>query len=305
MLPLLALGLAFQPDPAMLRRMFETGLARREREYGMSDARTAAAAHDLGLFLRGSGDRAAAFQALSQALKIEGKAQGNSAAATLEYAADLATVAPPAEAEQLWRKASASPDAEVAAKSLAALGEMREVANDRTGAAALYQAAIQKEELAGGKQGARVAVRLNALALVSEPPAAIPLLERALQINRKSWGETHPETATTEANLSGELLAAGQTAEAVRIGRLALAGFEATLGPDHPKTAAAASNLADALRAAGDRAGAERLYRRALQIDERAYGKTNPETRNDVKNLADFLRETGRAAAAAALEQAH
>ncbi len=56
---------AGQPDPAMLRRLFEEGLARRRQQYGASDARTARAASDLGLFLRGQGDAAAARPALA------------------------------------------------------------------------------------------------------------------------------------------------------------------------------------------------------------------------------------------------
>ena len=299
------LGLAFQPDPAMLKRMFEEGLARREREYGLSDARTAGAARDLGLFLSQSSDRAGAYRALAEALAIDEKVYGNHSARALEDAADLAGVADAGEAERLWQRASASPDPAIAARSLGFLGEILEAADNRKEAARLYRAALDKEEIAGGKDGARVATRLNALALVSEPAAAIPLLERALRINRKVWGERHPETATTEANLCGELLASGRAADAARLGRLALSNFEATLGPDHPRTAGAASNLADALRATGDRAGAERLYRKALRIDERAFGPRHPETRNDVRNLADFLRESGRAREASALEQSH
>jgi tetratricopeptide (TPR) repeat protein len=167
----------------------------------------------------------------------------------------------------------------------------------------MYAKAVAKEEAASGRDSAETAVRLNALALVSEPREAVPLLERAVAIDRKRWGEKHPETATTESNLSGELLALGRVGESVRIGTLALSNFEATLGPQHPRTAAAASNLADAKRAAGDRAAAERLYRRALRIDEQALGAANPETMNDVKNLADFLRETGHEREARALEQ--
>ena len=34
-------GLAFQPETAMLRRLYEENLARREREFGAADARTA------------------------------------------------------------------------------------------------------------------------------------------------------------------------------------------------------------------------------------------------------------------------
>jgi tetratricopeptide (TPR) repeat protein len=296
-------ALALQPDPAMLRRLYEEALARREQQYGMSDARTAKAASDLGLFLRGQGDRQGAREALAQALQIDEKALGASAPQTLADVENLAGVSPPEEAERLWKRAAQNRDCAAAARAFAALGELREAAGDRAGAAEFYRQSLAKEEAAGGENAARVAVRLNALALAVGPREGIPLLERAIAINRRAWGERHPETATTETNLAGLLLAAGRAAEAVRLGRAALAAFEATLGGDHPRAAAAASNLADALRAKGDRREAERLYRRALAIDERAYGSQAAETLQDARSLAEFLREVGRAGEAGALER--
>lgn len=294
---------ALQPDPAVLRRLFEGALERRERQYGTGDARTARAASDLGRFLKEQGDQESARGPLGEALRIDGNALGQTAEVTLEDAAELAAVSSPSEADPLWQRAAGSKNASLAARAFAALGELRENAGDRESAIGFYRRALEKEEAASGPAGTRVAVRLNSLALAIGPNGGIPLLTRALEIDRRAWGERHPETATTETNLSGLLLAAGQTAEAVRMGRLAVAAFEATLGNDHPRTAAAASNLADALSVQGDRAGAERLYRRALDIDQRALGPNDPETLTDVRNLAEFLRETGRAAEADQLER--
>jgi tetratricopeptide (TPR) repeat protein len=300
----LLLGFWFvQPEAANLRALFEQNLARNEHAYGMADARTAAAARDLGLFLYGQNDEPGAYRALSEAVEIDGKSLGPNGRQTMEDIASLAAVAPAQEAESLWLRAADGANAAVASKAWAALGEIRERAGDPKAAAAVYTKALQEEEAASGKDSTKTAVRLNALALVSEPREAVPLLERAVAIDRQRWGEKHPETATAESNLSGELLAAGRVPEAVRVGAQALRNFEATLGPEHPRTAAAASNLADARRAAGDRAEAEILYRRALRIDEQAYGASNPETLNDVKNLADFLRESGRAHDARELER--
>jgi tetratricopeptide (TPR) repeat protein len=299
----LLLLLLLQPDPAVLRRLFQEALERREHQYGMSDSRTARAASDLGLFLKEQGDQLQARSALEEALRIDGKALGETANATLSDAAELASLSDPAVAEPLWQRAAASKDASTAARALAALGELREGAGDRESAAGFYRQALEKEEAASGPASARVAVRLNALALAIGPEKGLTLLNRALTIDRKAWGERHPETATTETNLCGLLLAAGRLPESIQMGRAALAGFEATLGKDHPRTGAAASNLADALRASGDRAGAERLYRRALDIDERAYGPVHPETLGDVRNLAEFLREIGRVSEALQLER--
>ncbi|HEY3835116.1 MAG TPA: tetratricopeptide repeat protein [Bryobacteraceae bacterium] len=295
--------LLLQPDPAVLRRLFQEALSRREHQYGMADKRTARAASDLGLFLRDQGDDAGARTALEEALQIDDEALGQTAGATLLDAAELASVSSPSSAEALWQRAATSNDAGLASRALAALGELRESAGDRDSAAGFYRQALEKEEIATGQSSTRVAVRLNSLALAWGPEKGIALLDRALSIDRRLLGERHPETATTETNLSGLLLAAGRTAESVQMGRAALTAFEATLGSDHPRTATAASNLADALRAQGDRAGAERLYRRALDIDERAYGPTHPETLADVHNLAEFLREIGRVSEAATLER--
>ena len=217
--------------------------------------------------------------------------------------AELAAILPPPEAEALWNRISQGSDAALAARAFAALGDLREAQGDRAAARAFFQQALVRQESASDKPSASIAVRLNSLALVSEPQIAVPLLQRALSINRRSWGENHPETATTEVNLSGELLAIGHIKEAIEMGELALANFEATLGDNHPRTSAAATTLADAFRANREFARAEKLYRRSLAIDEAAYGPLHSETLGDVKTLAQFLRERGRVAEANRLEQ--
>lgn len=285
-------ALALQPDPVMIRRIFEDALAQRRKEFGTVDPRTAQAARDLGMFLIREHDVSAARAALAEAVEIDEK---------LTDVAELASVSPPEQAALLWLRPAKSTDPALAARALAALGELKEAASDRNGAADFYRQSLAKEEAASGKNGARVAVRLVALALVTEPRQALPLLQRALVINRKQYGERHPETATVETNLVGPLLAAGRLDEAVATGRRALAGFESTVGEEHPRTAAAASNLAEALHAKGDLKQAEQLYRRAWAIDRQAYGPSHPETLADIKNLAEFLQETGRQQEAKAL----
>ena len=71
----------------------------------------------------------------SEVLAADEKALGSGAARTLADAANLASVLPGAEAFPLWQRASESTDAAVAARAFAALGEMREEAGDRPGAA--------------------------------------------------------------------------------------------------------------------------------------------------------------------------
>jgi tetratricopeptide (TPR) repeat protein len=298
----LVLILAMQPDPAVMRRVFEENLARREQQFGADNERTADAARDLGLFLKAQGDAAGAQARLAQVLRIDEAKLGPAAALTLSDAAELAAVVPPAAGERLWQRIAQSADAALASRALAALGELRVEAADPGGAAKFFRKALASEETAHGRDSSGVAVRLNSLAVLVEPEEGIPMLQRALAIDRRLLGERHPETSTTEANLAGLLLNSGRPGAALREATSALAGLEETLGPEHPRVAAVCMILAACWRAKGDRTRAERLYRRALEIDEKAYGPDHPETLGDVRNLAGFLREIGKAKEAAALE---
>jgi tetratricopeptide (TPR) repeat protein len=305
----LLLLLAMQPDPAAIRRLFEENLARQEKLYGADDkngkddGRIAEAARDLGLFLKRQGDRAGAQAALARAVQADENTHGKAAPQTLADAAELAALSPAEQAEPLWRRIANTPDPGLASRALAALGDLRAAAQDTAGAVSLYRRALAKEEEAQGKNSAGVAVRLNALAVLVEPKEGVPMLQRALAIDRRLLGERHPETSTTEANLAGFLLDSGRADAALRLANAALAGLEDTLGPENPRVASVSTILAFCWRAKGDRVRAERLYRRALAIDEGAYGAEHPETLNDVKNLAEFLREIGKTAEAAALEK--
>jgi tetratricopeptide (TPR) repeat protein len=273
----------------MLRRLYEDALQQRRREYGVSDSRTAQAARDLGLFLSRQNDQPGARSALGEALHIDEKTFGAIAPQTLADAADLASVSPPTEAEPLWQRTARSVNARVAARSLIALGGLHAATGDRVGAAGFYRRALAKVEASDGKDSARTAIVLSALAQMVEPQEGIPLLQRAVSINRRELGARHPETATTEANLAGMLLNAGRSHECVLVIGDALSIFEETLGSEHPRVAQAATILAYGLRAQGDKTGAERNYRRALAIDEKAYGPRHPQTLDDIRTLAEFL----------------
>jgi len=273
----------------MLRRLYEDALEQRRKEFGVSDSRTAQAARDLGLFLSRQNDQPGARSALAEALHIDEKAIGATAAQTLADTADLASVSSPVEAEPLWQRTARSANARVAARSLIALGGIHAAAGDRVGGAEYYRRALVKVEISDGKDSARTAIVLSALAQMVELQEGIPLLQRALSINRRALGARHPETATTEANLARMLLNAGRSHECVQMIGEAVSIFEETLGSDHPRVAQAATILAYCLRAQGDKTGAERNYRRALAIDEKAYGPRHPQTLDDVRALAEFL----------------
>ena len=208
---------AFQPDTAMLRRLYEEALSRRQREYGSADARTAQAARDLGLFLYSAADKPSARRAMTDAVRIDEKAFGAAAPETLEDVATLASVSPPAEAEPLLRRAMESPDAAVAGPALTTLAELRKAAGDRAGAAVLFRRALEKAEIVDGKDGPTVPLVLNMLALVVEPKEGVLLLSRALQIDKAALGPSHPQTLRDVRKLSSLLRETGRTGEAMQL----------------------------------------------------------------------------------------
>ena len=138
-----------------------------------------------------------------------------------------------------------------------------------------------------------MALALNALSKVVEPGEAVPLLERALAIDRRVLGTTPRDgddrseprrSARRDTPKRG-----GGPARYGRIGRVPRNGR-----PDHPRTAVAASILGYACEVKGDRKQAEQMYRLALDIDRRVYGPEDAQTRNDARVLNEFLKSAPR-----------
>lgn len=296
-------ALAFQPDRAMLRRMFEESLTRRKQEYGRNHAHTAQAARDLGLFLERNGEILAARRALTETVAIDESVFGKSAPQTLEDVSALASISPPALAGPLLRRAAESSDPSVAGPALSSLAELRAGAGDRSGAAAYLRRAVEKAEAVDGKEGSIVALLLNTLALNVDPKEGIAHLERALRINRANFGEQDAQTVLTEVSLSGLLLASGRVDDALGMARSAVLASEATFGAGHPGTADAVTALARASLAKGYAAEAERLYRQALALSPKAFGASGLRTRRTARELAALLRQTGKNAEADALDR--
>jgi hypothetical protein len=214
-----SLAPAFQPDPAALRKLFEGALARREQAYGETDARTAQAARDLGLFLCRSADKPSARRAMANAVRLDEKALGPNAPQTLEDIATLASISPQPEAEPLLRRAAESPDPTIAGPALTSLAAMRKAAGDSVSAAALLRRAVEKAETAEGKDSVTVALVLSVLAQVVPAKEALPLLQRALAIEEKQLGPQNSQTLQDARKLANLLRAAGQPDEATKLER--------------------------------------------------------------------------------------
>ena len=201
--------LAFQPDNAAIRKLFEDALSRRVREFGESDPRTAQAARDLGMFLCRSSDVASARRAMANAIRIDDKALGPNSPQTLEDVWTLASISPPAQAGPLLIRAAESPDPTVAGPALTSLAEMRGSAGDRAGAVRLLRRSLEKAD-AVEKNSLTVALILRVLADLVQPKEAIPLLRRALVIDQEKLGSGDPQTVLDAQQLEKMLRATGR-----------------------------------------------------------------------------------------------
>jgi tetratricopeptide (TPR) repeat protein len=208
---------AFQPDIGMIRRLFEESLARKEREYGGADPRTAQAARDLGNFLLALHDAPAARVALAEAVRMDEATFGAGASQTLADVAALASVSPPTEAQTLLRRSAESPDPMVAGPALTSLAALRRAAGDRAGAAAALARALEKAELAGGKDSLTVALVLSELVAVVDAKDAVPLLERALTIDQRTLGPGDAQTLQTVRRLAALLRQTGRASRAAEL----------------------------------------------------------------------------------------
>jgi tetratricopeptide (TPR) repeat protein len=132
---------------------------------------------------------------------------------------------------------------------------------------------------------------LNAKALHAE---AEPLLRRALAIDERSLGPSHPNVAIRLSNVAQLLKATNRLVEAEPLMRRAISIFEKDFGPEHPNVAAVLGNLAGLLQATDRLQEVEPLRRRALAIDEKFYGPDHPEVATDLSNLALSLHAANR-----------
>ena len=110
--------------------------------------------------------------------------------------------------------------------------------------------------------------------------------KRALSIKKASFGEDHPNVATTLHNLGRLYCIHGRYSEAETFYKRALSIKKASFGEDHLNIATTLSSLAVVYTSQEKYSKAERLCRRALSIKETVLGKDHPETSTTLNNLA-------------------
>jgi tetratricopeptide (TPR) repeat protein len=125
-------------------------------------------------------------------------------------------------------------------------------------------------------------------------PDAERLYLRVLDIDRKTYGDDHPEVAIDLNNLATLLQHTNRLADAEPLLRQALDINRKAYGDDHPSVATALSNLARLLQATNRLADAEPLMRQAVGIWRRFRETTrheHPNWRAGVTNYRIMLQE--------------
>ncbi|GJL74059.1 tetratricopeptide repeat protein [Nitrosomonas sp.] len=114
---------------------------------------------------------------------------------------------------------------------------------------------------------------------------AIEYFELSLASGLKTYGENHPQVATTRNNLGGAWRSLGENHKAIEYLELALASVLKTYGENHPHVAATRNNLGSAWDSLGEYHKAIEYYDLALATLEQSLGKDHPNTRTVQSNL--------------------
>jgi eukaryotic-like serine/threonine-protein kinase len=132
-------------------------------------------------------------------------------------------------------------------------------------------------------------------------PKAQSLLERAIEIRRRTLGPEHRDTLGSMTALAEVQFREGREEEAEKTLRAALEGQRRVLGPDDNDTLSSMNRLGVALAALGRFEEAERLQREALAGQTRSLGPEHADTLRIMGNLALTLWKAGKLADAEAL----
>jgi len=127
------------------------------------------------------------------------------------------------------------------------------------------------------------------------------LFRQALEIDRTTIGEMHPDYAAGLSSLSEVLMAEGHYTEAEALSRQALEIDRVANSKLQAVDARHLNNLAGVVHAQGRHAEAEDLYRQALEIDRITKGELHPAFATRLNNLGNVVMVQGRHAEAEAL----
>ena len=184
------------------------------------------------------------------------------------------------------------------ANSLAGLGTLLELEGRYADAEQTLREALKLQQALYGANDQGVARTLKDLALTmsrgGNPSAAIPLMQRALAVQRQlSGNEPHPDLAEVLNDMGLVFDLNGDLDNAEKFYRESLAMYRRLLGDKHPYVATELENVAYTVQSKGDLAGAETLLRQSLDIHRELQGERHPEFGRALFNLASVQYDRG------------
>lgn len=129
------------------------------------------------------------------------------------------------------------------------------------------------------------------------------LLDRALVICRKSFGENHLITAKSFIYLGTWAANQTQSLEAISYFEKAWTIYERFFGNQHPAIGRILNNLATVYTVQGEYESALKFYKQSFKIWKTTLGEDHPHTVVLMRNYATLLRELGRVEEAKVLEE--
>jgi CHAT domain-containing protein len=137
-------------------------------------------------------------------------------------------------------------------------------------------AIAERESAVETVQGAMLLLRAGqALDVLGNRAASVPLYERALPILETTLGTDHPLYGYVAGRLGSSYFHTSERLKADRLLNVALENLEESLGPDHPWVAVMLRSYGNMQVGLGNDQKARSSFERALAIAEPAYGEEN------------------------------
>jgi non-specific serine/threonine protein kinase/serine/threonine-protein kinase len=152
-------------------------------------------------------------------------------------------------------------------------------------------------------QGQLMRVMGNAYKNLGVNDQAESLLEQAVQLDRRSFGPSSPETLAAMTDLAWTLSQEGRIPEAEKLQRETVQIEEKNLGAENPTTLGTKMGLAVTLDEEGRHEEAEKLARETLDIQRRVLRPEDTGTLANMGNLSAMLGNEGKYAEAEQLQR--
>jgi len=207
------------------------------------------------------------------------------------------------EAERLVRqgldiaKRRLPPNHPAIGKATAALGTILENRGSYDQSIQILEEAVRLQSAPGAAQadlGETLSELANSYFYAGHYDLSNSINQRVLAMDRRTYGERHPQVANDLINLGAIQFEQGHFSEAEKYQRQALDITEGFYGKDHPETASAMTLLARTLVNEKRLDEAADLLQGALAIQEHVYGKVHPRVASALNELGRIAQQQGK-----------